>query len=556
MKTRKLFALGLSLGLAQVTGCAQLVGLDSFVDGAGASTSGGGGQGAGTSGGGGQGAGTSGGGGQGAGGGGTCVPDAPCYAGPEGTAGVGVCAAGSSVCGDDGSFTCEGEVLPQALSAAVCAAADDLDCNGYACAEPRWVRYVGNFATADASSQGLVDMAVASDGSAYVVGGFGGTIETEAGPLSASSSYDGLVQKYSPDGVLEWTLAIPDAEVRAITLTESGDLVIVGQTDAAATDVGGIALPPASGYDAFVARLSPSGVAAWATLVGGGGGEFPHALAVAGDRVVVAGESGSSTIGAHGCSPTAASQAMLAELEAADGALTRVTCLTGQSAEARGVAIEPSGAVLVAGVFQGFLSIGLVGSEPRTVFVARLTLGEQTQVAWATDLEAPDAVDVGGLVVSGSTVHVFGGSEGPLSFPTGEELTAGGFVWNLSTQGMSLSATLISSDLIATVRGLSVDAQGYQTLVGFMYSGTTTVGGFPLACAAFNYPCSFVGKLDASGAGVWAEKAGDATSAEAVLATAEGVWLAGTTAVAPLVFDGAGYVADKGNDGFVGLLAP
>jgi hypothetical protein len=192
------------------------------------------------------------------------------------------------------------------------------------------------------------------------------------------------------------------------------------------------------------------------------------------------------------------------------------------------------------------------------VFVARLTLGEQTQVAWATDLEAPDAVEVGGPRRLGQhRCTCSAGPTGPLPFPTGEELlTAGGFVWNLSTQGMSLSATLIASDLVASVRGLSVDAQGYQTLVGFMYSGTTTVGGFPLACAAFNYPCSFVGKLDASGAGVWAEKAGDATSAEAVLATADGVWLAGTTGVAPLVFDGAGYVADKGNDGFVGLLAP
>lgn len=528
----------LSLGLAQLAGCAQLVGLDSFVDAAG-----------------GQGAGTTGGGGQGAGGGGTCVPDAPCYAGPAGTEGVGVCAAGVSVCGDDGSFTCEGEVLPQPLSAAVCAAGDDLDCNGYACAEPRWVRYVGNFATADASSQGLTDMVVAGDGAAYVVGGFGGTIETESGPLVATSSYDGLVQKYSSEGVLEWTLAIPDADVRAVALSPEGDVVIVGQTDAS-TDVGGIPLGAPGGYDAFVARLSPSGVTAWATLVGGGGGEFPHAIAVSADRVVVAGESGSSTIGTQGCSATGASQAMLAELDAAGGALTRVTCLTGQSAEARAVALDPSGAVFVAGVFQGFLSIGLVGTEPRTVFVARLTLGDQTQVAWATDLEAPDSVDVGGLLVSGNTVRVFGGSEGPLSFPTGEELDKGGFVWRLSTQGMSQSATLVPSDLIATVRGLSVDEAGYETLVGFMYSGTTSLGGFPLACAAFNYPCSFVGKLDPSGAGVWAEKAGDVTSTEAVHATADGVWIAGTTVVAPLIFDDATYEMNKGNDGFVGRVAP
>jgi hypothetical protein len=59
--------------------------------------------------------------------GGACVAKAPCYAGPEGSMGVGPCQGGLSSCTALGEFkACEGEVLPQPD---LCATADDEDCN-------------------------------------------------------------------------------------------------------------------------------------------------------------------------------------------------------------------------------------------------------------------------------------------------------------------------------------------------------------------------------------------------------------------------------------------
>ena len=60
----------------------------------------------------------------------TCTPGerSPCYSGPEGTAGVGICVAGSQVCNEDGTGfgACVGEIVP---GAEVCDGADN-DCNG------------------------------------------------------------------------------------------------------------------------------------------------------------------------------------------------------------------------------------------------------------------------------------------------------------------------------------------------------------------------------------------------------------------------------------------
>lgn len=59
-----------------------------------------------------------------------CLPGAqrPCYTGPEGTAGVGICAMGSETCLADGSGygSCEGEITP---TAEICNNLDD-DCDG------------------------------------------------------------------------------------------------------------------------------------------------------------------------------------------------------------------------------------------------------------------------------------------------------------------------------------------------------------------------------------------------------------------------------------------
>ncbi len=69
----------------------------------------------------------------GAGGGGVCAPGAtePCYSGPAGTDGVGVCVAGTRTCLPDGSDygPCTGEITP---TPETCATPGDEDCDGAA----------------------------------------------------------------------------------------------------------------------------------------------------------------------------------------------------------------------------------------------------------------------------------------------------------------------------------------------------------------------------------------------------------------------------------------
>lgn len=99
-----------------------------------------------------------------------CVPDsvAPCYSGPAGTAGVGICAAGTKTCNAQGTAygVCAGEVLPAAAES--CNTAVDDNCDGQVnegCA----VTYAGEIQPIFAAKCGPCHVALKSGGANLAV---------------------------------------------------------------------------------------------------------------------------------------------------------------------------------------------------------------------------------------------------------------------------------------------------------------------------------------------------------------------------------------------------
>ncbi len=190
--------------------------------------------------------------------GGACTPgeEMPCYDGPPGTQGVGLCAPGAITCLMDGSgFSgCKGQVTP---AAELCAKRFDESCDGSAGCTGNAVWSIAGTAHA---------IAVDAQGNIYTI---------------TTSSGDVLVTRRSRTGALEWqkTFGGAGAEAgRGVAVLPNGRVYITGTFDTPFM-LGALPLTPAAGNDIFVAELDTAGDPVWAKSYGGAGNDFPLQLA-------------------------------------------------------------------------------------------------------------------------------------------------------------------------------------------------------------------------------------------------------------------------------------
>ncbi|AUX41573.1 uncharacterized protein SOCE26_029940 [Sorangium cellulosum] len=191
-----------------------------------------------------------------------------CYSGPEGTSGVGRCAAGAQTCRPDGSGygPCTGEVIP---AAEVCATPEDESCDGDPhCSRPApWARGFGGTGTD-------IGRSITSDamGNYYVTGSFEGTADFGAGPLTSAGGQDVFLLKLDPSGALLWSkrFGTPFNEIGwAVAVDGNGDVLFAGTYDGSwggptGLDFGGGAIGDPDGDQAiFVAKLDADGNHIW-----------------------------------------------------------------------------------------------------------------------------------------------------------------------------------------------------------------------------------------------------------------------------------------------------
>lgn len=242
-------------------GCALILGLDEFVDAPPEAGAGGGGAGMCASG-----------------------ESRPCYTGPEGTEGIGLCHAGEQACLPDrtGFGACDGEVTP---SGEDCAVPGDEDCDGVGCSDLVWARIFGG-----ADVDVVAGPAVDSEGNIALAGSFMGTASFGGAPLVSAGKDDAFLAKLDPDGNHQWSRRFGNANIqqaRGVKVDHEGNLIVTGDF-LGSIDLGGGAYA-ASNSDIFVAKFDPSGNHLWSRQIAGGIERVYSLVLTTTDDVVIVG---------------------------------------------------------------------------------------------------------------------------------------------------------------------------------------------------------------------------------------------------------------------------
>jgi len=372
-------------------------------------------------------------------------------------------------------------------------------------------------------------IATGTSGASVVVGNvgsptaaFGTTTLTRAG----ASGTDAFVTNVTERGAFAWAARAGGTgadEATGVATLPDGSSVAVGKFVGSAgfgpfTLAGG---GGSTGWDAFIARLTPAGTFAWATPgTAGAAGQKAGARSVAAlpdGSVIVVGEfNGTMTLGATTLTTTGGWDIFIARVKA-DG--TVVWALGGGSPTgddgAYGVSTLPTGGVVVTGLFTGTMSLGgrvLTSAGDKDAYVAKVTPGGT--VSWATSAGGTgvdwgmgvSALDDGSSVVTGffsSTPARFGDT--PLGTAGGNDI----FVARVTPQGRF--AWAIRGGGTGADRGQAVATQpdGSATVTGF-YAGTgnATFGTTPLPAGSGSNV--LVARVQPSGQVAWATGTGGA----------------------------------------------
>ena len=490
--------------------------------------------------------------------GGGCEPGATvaCYDGPEGTEGVGICAGGTTTCGEDGMAqgVCEGQVTP---GAETCVNPADEDCDGHDCVV--WAKMFG-----DVSDQTIGGMAVDGGGNVYVAGWFNGTLafDPEA-PISANGT-DLFVGKLDPAGKPLWSRSFGatsgTAYVSGIAVGPDGSLALAG-TFTGDLDFDGTVLQ-ASAYQAnYVAKLTSDGGVLWSTRhsLGDSNTVASPAIDSTGDIILF----GTSACSAACLPPT--EQLWIRKLHP-DGSVSWTKPFPSNemldSHTAGAVTVDPFDNIIITGSFsesQSFGSVSLTANGGSDVFVAKL---DSTGLVIWGDSYGDAADQLGRDVIADSLGNVIlvGTYTGNVNFgDPGDELTAidlnDVFVAKLSSAKIHLWSRSLGGTGNQEVVRAAVDENNAIVLTGKV-TGLADFGGGPIAGGG-GLDLSLV-KLAPDGRHLWSKVLGDDQEqfGRALATAAGGDTLLGAVVSGTIELGGVSASADGGRDILVARLAP
>jgi hypothetical protein len=233
-------------------------------------------------------------------------------------------------------------------------------------------------------------------------------------------------------GAPVWKLAVDSTEWAVIAaIAPAGGDVVIGGAFAGTLRIADRVVSSAGETDGFVARLTAAGGVAWLVRVGGLHADAVHGVAVAGDRIAIAGTFapgaellGEPLVPLDERSPRA--DGFVAELDAT-GARRWVQCFGGKADDAiAGVAIDAAGRIAIAATAIDTVHIGgseLTATGPADGLVA--WWGPGGTLLNAVLLGGPDFDGLGAIVAAGDRVVVAGFYSGAIRLGS-RALTAGG----------------------------------------------------------------------------------------------------------------------------------
>ncbi|NUP10522.1 MAG: WD40 repeat domain-containing protein [Polyangiaceae bacterium] len=425
--------------------------------------------------------------------------DAACDGSCEGCDAAGACTA--TTAGTDPDGECEGGV-----------------CDGSsACAVGTPVSAV-RFGTGNGSIEGWVLDVDAMN--APVVGGlFSGTLSFGASDIVADSQ-DGFVVRLDNNGNVAWTQPLSgsgDQEVTGVAVAPDGSVYVVGWFTGDA-QFAGQSFEHDSGFDAFVAKLGDTGQLLWARALSTGDDEGFTGVDIAPDgRVLVIGSfAGSIDTGNGELTSLGDYDVVVAKLDQSNGAPVWIRAFGGPD-ENRGRDIAPrsDGSIVIGGVTRQDLSFGNAGtldedgSEGAFVAVldsdgtpqfADLLGGSEDQVAWSVAVGSDDGFALAGMlrgtVMFGTTSLPSGGGDDAFVAVYGETFDR---LW----------AKRFGDGGPQEAWGVAFDPNG-NVVVSGDNAGGADFGGGNLQTAGDDD--IFVAKFTADGTHLWSHHFGDSSS--------------------------------------------
>jgi hypothetical protein len=444
-----------------------------------------------------------------------CAPNtaASCYSGPAGTAGVGLCVAGSRTCNAQGTAygACGGEVDPQPLEN--CNTAGDDDCNGAVCAGPYLFSKEWGSATDD---EGFVVTTDAS-GNILVAGYFTGTADFGCGPLTAPAAGDAaLMLKLGPTGNCLWNKTFGNnAHITGGVVDAAGNIYVAGYFFNT-IDLGGGVLT-AGADDTFVAKYSAAGVYQWGKQFGDGASQEATGLSIdgAGNLYVTGFFVGQINFGGGNLTSNGSTDVYLAKLTSAGAYVWAKGFGDGSAQRSYGIGTDSAGNTVVTGTYQGTINFGgatLTNAGLNDGFLARFnTAGTHL---WSKRFG--DAGDQVGYAValdsSGNTYSSghFGGSMNLGSTPATLLTSQGGYdayLAKLDSLGNLVWSKAFGAAGNQTSFSVAVDWSG-SVAFSCSLTGTVDFGGGPIT--ALNAASDIVlARYTSSGGFVWAQRFGD-----------------------------------------------
>jgi subtilisin-like proprotein convertase family protein len=384
---------------------------------------------------------------------------------------------------------------------------------------------------------------------------------TISGPYDASAE---LV--IDPD--LAWSTYLGGSEAdwsNGIAVDADGNALVAGRTSSPGWVSGGFDTSYDGDYDAFVAKLSPTGDHLWSTYLGGSEHDWAMGIAVdTAGNALVTGETGSAGWTQGGFDTISnGTDGFVAKLDP-DGGHLWSTYVGGSEYEIGvSIAVDAAGNAMVTGytASSDWVSGGFDTSynDGGDAFVAKLSpTGDHL---WSTYLGGSEGDRGQGIAADAAGNAVVGGrTESPGWVSGGFDTSYDGgfdvFVAKLSPTGAHIWSTYLGgTDAEDSGHGIAVDYAGNALVTGQTYSPGWVSDGFD---TSFNgWQDAFVAKLDSTGGHLWSTYLGgseDDMGRGIAVDAAGNALVAGSTWSSDWVFGGFDMTYNGGRDAFVAQL--
>lgn len=437
---------------------------------------------------------------------GACLPESkdPCYSGPKGTKGVGLCVAGEATCGADATWgACEGEVLP-ALE--TCAVTDDEDCNGYDCAV--WVKSLAGNLYGEA-------IGVDGKGNVYAAISYNEGIDLGDGtPVVPVGNSDIALVKFDKAGTLLWKQVYPasgDQSVRAMFVDKEGNIALGGDTSGSIDfGTGSVAA------GAFIAKLDADGKASWARgATSTTNATIGYTAIDSKGTVYVGGNGGSINFGAGLLESGDKSSFFVAKFDGGSGkpVWSKITKGGGQET-LKGMSVDPSDSLVLSGTWDvQYLGLASAAQMPPNdlynccgldaPFLLRLDAsGAMSDGKMLAGYQATLGASVSDIAIDTFGVSTLVGTlSGLADFSSGKYdsgMTSTLFIVHDQTSGFNQwSKAFVNMDASAYGNAVAVDGHDNMVIQG-TFGGPMDFGGGPLSDGG-----AFLVKLDKTGKFIW-----------------------------------------------------